>query len=381
MNDDRVTVLAVLSVAHYIADDRCDEARQRLLDNPDIQFEPCTARQLLDWLIAEKYMDRDDEENATLQNLQWSEDKAVPLDQRIALMLYISNVDPRLNARLQALLELRRKKAKTSFLLQVGGVLVVLIGFGIYMLMPDSTPMCGASSTTTALNSLIYDGEMKSMTGLQMVQKNGLPNTRNHREIGYDSKDHSRGCVADLTIGEDKTQIGYAVLRTADDKNKFAVQAFPPEYITSRYDAATLNNTLGAPVGRDNMEAAMKAALTHLDAQIHGPAALSSKPATDDDQPASLADSVLNVIPSANCRQLADGRQSCPVTIDYRDDLLSAIGASPVIQLHSDFVFVKSGTSWTMADDFPKAFMTAIVAGRMAKLKPTPPVAASEASN
>jgi hypothetical protein len=383
VNDDRITLLAVLSTAHYIDDDRCDAARERLLAHPEIQFEPCTSRQLLNWLIAEKYIDRDGEENATLKILQWSEDKTVALDQRIAMLIYLNDVDSRISARLAALLELRKKKAKNALLMQVGGVLAVLIGFGIYKLIPDSTPQCSASSATSALDSLLLESAAKGLGGQQMVEQHEFPRTRNYREIGYDSKDHSRGCIADLSLdkdlvpGKEKMQIGYVVLRTPEDKNRFAIQAFPPEYVMARYNAATLNNTLGTPVGRDNMETAVKAALVQLDAQTHAP----SMPSTNDDQPEGLANSVLSVIPSANCRALPDGRQSCPVTVDYRDNLLSAIGAVPIIQLHSEFVFVKNGTGWTVSDDFPKTFLSAIVTGRMSALSAKPPGAASEASN
>ncbi|ASL43016.1 hypothetical protein bAD24_I05980 [Burkholderia sp. AD24] len=368
-DDDRLTTLAVLEFKEYIGAEPAEAARQRLIEHPEIQFETGATRQLLDWLIAENYTDRDTEEKATLQTLQWSQDPSVEIDKRLAILMFTRAIDSRIDARLHTLAtDRQKKKAKTSLLINAAVVVVILGGFGIYRLMPDSTPSCTSSSTTSALDSLFFEGAMKSMAGAQMLANGGLPHARNYREVGYDSRDHSRGCLADLGSGAEKTQIGYMVRRTPDDKDNFAVQAFPPEYISSRYDAATLNNTFGKPVGRENMESAIKAALTKVDGQIHGPAARSQK--TDDgDQPATLADSVLDVVPTADCKQLADGRQSCPVTIDYRDDLMAIVGAPAVTKVRGEFVFVKNGGEWAASDDFPEAFMKAVVGGRIDRLQ------------
>nr|WKF58947.1 hypothetical protein HUO10_003449 [Paraburkholderia busanensis] len=364
--DDRLTMLAILEFKEYIEAEPAETVRQRLIARPEIQFEPATVRRMLDWLIAEKYTDRDIEEKATLQTLQWSEDNSVDIEKRLAILLFIREIDPRIDARLHALADLRKKKAKRSLLINFGVIAAILGGFGIYALMPDSTPGCTASSTTAALHSLLFEGALKSMAGAQMLAKGGMPAVRNHREVGYDSKDHSRGCLADIGDGAEKEAIGYMVLRTPDDKDKFAVQAFPPEYIQSRYDAAALNNTFGKPVGRDNMESAIKAALAKFDEQTHGPALVRKE---GEDLPPTLAESVLDVVPSADCKTVADGRQSCPVAIDYRDDLMAIVGAPAVTKVRGEFVFVGSGNSWTMADGFPEAFLKAVVNGRIDRLK------------
>ena len=379
-DDDRLTTLAVLEFREYIGAEPAEAARQRLIEHPEIQFETGATRQLLDWLIAENYTDRDTEEKATLRTLQWSEDQSVEIDKRLAILMFTRAIDSRIDARLHALAaDRQKKKAKTSLLINAAVVIVILGGFGIYKLMPDSTPSCTSSSTTSALDSLFFEGAMKSMAGAQMLANGGLPHARNYREVGYDSRDHSRGCLADIGSGTEKTQIGYMVRRTPDDQDKFAVQAFPPEYISSRYDAATLNNTFGKPVGRENMESAIKAALTQVDDQVHGPAAQSQK--ADDDQPASLAESVLDVVPTADCKQVADGRQSCPVTIDYRDDLMAIVGAPAVTRVRGEFVFLKNGGQWAASDDFPEAFMKAVVGGRIDRLQQRKAAAAAAAAS
>ncbi|MGS0891830.1 hypothetical protein ACVBGC_04595 [Burkholderia stagnalis] len=369
-DDDRVSLLVALEAGGYLTEEQAGRATQRLKDKPDEFPVTDSVRTLLDWLIAEGYTTREAEAKATqdLLDADFTDVRA-----KLVMLKMLGEIDPpRFDARFNELVATHRRGQKTKqALIGVGG-LAVALAVGAYLMWPDSTPTCDASSTTKTLNSLMFDARLDMMrkNPMQMLDQGAktYPNVDNYREVGYDETNGSRGCIADLSVADEHTTLGYIVRHDDKDKSAFVVQTFPSEYVTARYSAQGLNPKLGAPLGRDVIGTAFMAGVARLDKSVSEQSPSYGKSLAGDDEPSTLTSSVLGVMPAADCRQVDGDHVSCPLLIDYRDRLLGAIGAPSMLQLKGDFTFVKDGNGWKTADDFDKTLMQAIVERRVAKV-------------
>ncbi|MEN2468563.1 hypothetical protein ACN22W_26080 [Burkholderia theae] len=369
-DDDRASLLIALEAGGYVTEEQAARVTQRLKDAPAELPDTDSARTLLDWLIAEGYTTSEAETKATQELL---DGRFADVRAKLILMKLLEEIDPpRFEQRLtETVASIQREQKRKQALIGVGG-LAVALAVGAYLLWPASTPACGASSTVKTLSSLMFDARMDMMrkNPMQMLDQGSttFPRVSNHREVGYDEANRSRGCLADLSVADEHTTLGYVVRQDDKDKSTFVVQTFPSEYVTARYSAQGLNPKLGAPLGRDVIGTAFMAGVAQLDKSVSERSPSYGKPMPGDDEPTTLTSSVLGVMPAADCKQLDGDHVSCPLLIDYRDRLLGAIGASSMLQLKGDFTFVKDGSGWKTADDFDKTLMQAIVARRVAKV-------------
>ncbi|MPV65009.1 hypothetical protein [Burkholderia sp. BE17] len=369
-HDDRASVLMALEAGGYLTEEQAARVTQRLKDAPAVLPDTDSARTLLDWLIAEGYTTSEVEAKATQELLDGN---FADVRAKLVLMKMLEEIDPpRFEQRLnETVASIQREQKKKQVLIGVGG-LAVALAVGAYLLWPASTPSCSASSTVKTLASLMFDARMNMMrkNPMQMLDQSSttFPRVSNHREVGYDEANGSRGCLADLSVADDHTTLGYVVRHDDKDKSSFVVQAFPSEYVTARYNARGLDPKLGAPLGREAIGTVFMAGVAQLDKNVSDRSPSYGKPLPGDDEPTTLTSSVLGVMPAADCKQIDGDHVSCPLLIDYRDRLLGAIGAPSMLQLKGDFTFVKDGSGWKTADDFDKTLMQAIVARRIAKV-------------
>jgi hypothetical protein len=164
-------------------------------------------------------------------------------------------------------------------------------------------------------------------------------------------------------VGE---KIGYVVERQPGGRRDFRVRTMPVAFVMASYTGSALNRKLGAPVGREAMHAAMVEALHRFD----GPQAARAPSSYEqrwrgDDTPKTMADSVQNVVPTADCREVDSGRYACPVQVEFRDRLLEALGAMSCRLLKGEFVFERDGSGWKVADGFYETFAKSLVSGRI----------------
>ncbi|MBN3777564.1 hypothetical protein G3O06_08370 [Burkholderia sp. Ac-20345] len=370
IDDNRAVLLIELEAGGYLTEEQAARVTQRLRDAPAELPDTDSARKMLDWLIAEGYTTAEAEAKATHELL---DGRYASGNAKIVLMTVLEEIDPPRfeQRRNETVASMQREQKKKQMLIGFGG-LAAALAVGAYLLWPASAPACSASSTTKALSALMFGARMDMMrkNPMQMLDQGSMPFPRisNHREVGYDEANQVRGCLADLSIADEHTTLGYVVRHDDKDKSAFAVQMFPSEYVTARYSAQGLNPKLGAPLGRDVISTAFMAGVAQLDKNVSARSPSYGKPLPGDDEPTTLTSSVLGVMPAADCKQIDGDHVSCPLLIDYRDRLLGAIGAPSMLQLKGDFTFVKEGSGWKTADDFDKTLMQAIVARRVAKV-------------
>ncbi|WP_230942273.1 hypothetical protein [Burkholderia stagnalis] len=369
-DDARHGMLVVLEVSDYLTEEQAGQAHQRLKDKPDEIPASDDLRHLLDWLIAEGYTTAEAEAKATRNLMETRFDN---IHARLALLQLLKDLDPpQFERRLDELVELaeREQKRKQTFIGLAG--LAAALAIGAYLLWPASTPTCSASETVKTLNLIMFDVRMdmirKNTMATRDLDSETYPRISNHREIGYDESNRSRGCVADMSIADLHTNIGYVVRPNEKGKGDFVVQMFPPEYVIARYNEQGLNSRLGAPVGREAISTAFMAGVVGFDSKVSRISPSYGKPLLGDDTPTTMERSVLGVVPAEDCKQIDSDHVSCPLLIDYRDRLLGAFGAPSMLQLKGDFTFVKDGSGWKMADDFTETLTKALVERRIAKV-------------
>ncbi|EKS9794512.1 MULTISPECIES: hypothetical protein [Burkholderia] len=370
IDDNRAVLLIELEAGGYLTEEQAARVTQRLRDAPAELPDTDSPRKMLDWLIAEGYTTADAEAKATHELLDGCYASG---NAKIFLMTVLEEIDPPRfeQRRNETIASMQREQKKKQMLIGFGG-LAAALAVGAYLLWPASAPACGASSTTKALNSLLFDArrDMMRRNPMQMLDRGtkSFPHVSNPREVGYDEANRARGCLADVSIADEHATLGYVVRHDDKDKSAFVVQTFSPEYVTARYSAQGLDPKLGAPLGRDVISAAFMASVAQLDKDVSARMPRYGKPRFGDDTPTTLTSSVFGVMPAADCKPIDGDRVSCPLLIDYRDRLLGAIGAPSMLQLKGDFTFVKEGSGWKAADDFDKTLMEAIVARRVAKV-------------
>ncbi|CAB3799234.1 hypothetical protein LMG28688_04894 [Paraburkholderia caffeinitolerans] len=383
-NDDAwLTMLAVLQGTGYVK----KESVQKLLDEVREQGEPppmpvVSARAALDWLIMNGYTDAQAEQAATERLLEQLRTRTVP-DYLLPAMPVLERLDPSLSKAIDEHSKHRMRQAKRKLLLSIGGPLVLAGGYVLWTMFP-STPGCDASSTRKTLMLIAVDVGVSAMHDPKILLSGEGPQSiffTHETEVGYDDDTGTRACTASIETGgkDSGEKAGYVVERVPGSRSDFRVQMLPVEVIMARYTGSALNKKLGAPVGREAMRTAIVAGLRKLDGDAAelAPSYGKSLPGDDPDaEPKTLADSVQEVLPSADCRALDGGRYACPVQIEYRDQLMGAIGAMPYRQLKGEFVFERDGGGWKVADGFDKTFMQSIVNSRFDAIKGKPDAAA-----
>lgn len=364
------SLLTALEAGGYLTEEQAARVAQRLKDAPAELPDTNYARTLLDWLIAEGYTTREAETKATQELL---DGHFGDIRAKLVLMQMLKSLDPlRFERRLSETVELvQREHKKKQMLIGFGG-LAAALAVGTYLLWPAQAPACTASSTIKTLNSLMFDARMDTIrkNPMQMLEQGStsFPTVSNHREVGYDEATRARGCLADLSVADEHMTLGYVVRRDDKDKSEFVVQTLPSEYVAARYSVRGLDPKLGAPLGRDVIGTTFMAGVAQLDKSVSARSPSQGWAPPGDDDPTTLTNGVLGVMPAADCKQLGGDRVSCPLLIDYRDPLLGAIGAPSMLQLKGDFTFVKDGSGWKTTDDFTETLLQAIVARRIAKV-------------
>ena len=369
-NDAPASLLMALEAGGYLTEEQAARVAQRLKDAPAELPDTNYARTLLDWLIAEGYTTREAETKATQELL---DGHFADIRAKLVLMQMLKTLDPlRFERRLsETVASIQREHKKKQMLIGFGG-LAAALAVGTYLLWPAQAPACTASSTIKTLNSLMFDARMDMMrkNPMQMLEQGNtsFPTVSNHREVGYDEATRARGCLADLSVADEHTTLGYVIRRDDKDKSDFVVQTLPSEYVAARYSIRGLDPKLGAPLGRDVIGTTFMAGVAQIDKNVSARSPSQDWAPSGDDDPTKLTNGVLGVMPAADCKQLGGDRVSCPLLIDYRDPLLGAIGAPSMLQLKGDFTFVKDGSGWKTTDDFTETLLQAIVARRIAKV-------------
>ena len=369
-NDAPASLLMALEAGGYLTEEQAARVAQRLKDAPAELPDTNYARTLLDWLIAEGYTTREAETKATQELL---DGHFADIRAKLVLMQMLKTLDPlRFERRLsETVASIQREHKKKQMLIGFGG-LAAALAVGTYLLWPAQAPACTASSTIKTLNSLMFDARMDMMrkNPMQMLEQGNtsFPTVSNHREVGYDEATRARGCLADLSVADEHTTLGYVIRRDDKDKSDFVVQTLPSEYVAARYSIRGLDPKLGAPLGRDVIGTTFMAGVAQIDKNVSARSPSQDWAPPGDDDPTKLTNGVLGVMPAADCKQLGGDRVSCPLLIDYRDPLLGAIGAPSMLQLKGDFTFVKDGSGWKTTDDFTETLLQAIVARRIAKV-------------
>ncbi|MCL2160751.1 MAG: hypothetical protein FWH56_02520 [Betaproteobacteria bacterium] len=257
------------------------------------------------------------------------------------------------------------------------GTVAVLGGFVYWLLIPTSTPGCNAKETQNALFRLSIPSTKDITRNMMNPRGSTSFSFRNPTELNYDAETGIRSCMANVFassrgIGEDYVpstdtgeKIGFTIERDPDKSGDFIVRTVPIEFLKARIASKdTTDKKFGTPVGRDAMQKAVMAGLRKIDKDTSARMPGLRHQRSRDDTPLTYADNVKNVLPTADCRELDEGRYGCPVQIEFRDFLLGAIGASPWLLLKGEFVFVREGNEWKVADDFSNTFMQAIVKSR-----------------
>ena len=369
-NDAPASLLMALEAGGYLTEEQAARVAQRLKDAPAELPDTNYARTLLDWLIVEGYTTREAETKATQELL---DGHFADIRAKLVLMQMLKTLDPlRFERRLsETVASIQREHKKKQMLIGFGG-LAAALAVGTYLLWPAQAPACTASSTIKTLNSLMFDARMDMMrkNPMQMLEQGNtsFPTVSNHREVGYDEATRARGCLADLSVADEHTTLGYVIRRDDKDKSDFVVQTLPSEYVAARYSIRGLDPKLGAPLGRDVIGTTFMAGVAQIDKNVSARSPSQDWAPSGDDDPTKLTNGVLGVMPAADCKQLGGDRVSCPLLIDYRDPLLGAIGAPSMLQLKGDFTFVKDGSGWKTTDDFTETLLQAIVARRIAKV-------------
>ncbi|WP_250529099.1 hypothetical protein [Caballeronia sp. ATUFL_F1_KS4A] len=363
----RLQTLAVLNSCGYIDDKTALRVLESMDQMSEIDLRFDSARAMLDWLIQEGFLDEQAAEAAAVRFVETLETDKAPED----LLQYesvVGQIDPRFRAPFAAFAARTRKKVKRRMIGYASAFCVIFAAVGAYTLWSASTPSCAATSTKDALFRIGVQSKTDLATkrpGLSLNDDRDLtPRFSDFQEVGYDDGDRSRGCTAVIKAGEATSPIGY-VIRPREKNGEFEVHTYPYEYVAARYNEAGLNKALGAPLGRDAIRAAVIAGIKGIDDRVGRRSPSHHKPVYGEDVPRTMEARVIGVLPAADCRRIDDHSYACPVLVDYKDDLLSVIGAMPYVQLKGEFVFERDRDAWKVANGFDDKFLNTLVNGRV----------------
>jgi hypothetical protein len=225
-----------------------------------------------------------------------------------------------------------------------------------YWWLPTKPLSCSDTSVRNTLRSIARD------VGFDALLKD--PSNRNamfvtvagEQEVGYHRETRTRGCIALVGSRDKISKIGFEIMPSPPDSNKFSVQTRPASYIYSKFSAEDPDANVGTTVGREAMTAALKEAAKHEGF---------AQNRTLKKEEAAHTDDILSVNPTANCTEVSENHYRCPVEIDYQDSLISVIGRNTLLTLKGDFTFIKDKDVWTVSDDFWTEFATAMVDARL----------------
>jgi hypothetical protein len=222
-----------------------------------------------------------------------------------------------------------------GWMLKSIAVLAALGGFGYWLSLPALTPACGAERVRDALFRISLKTNRQLMDSTQRMlrpQDSVSFSVRNPTELGYDEETGTRSCMVDVwaRVGDSfqsedtGEKMGFTIERDPKDDGEFIVKGAPIESLKTRTaDKGKGNNGFGTPVGRKAIQEAVMEGLREMDKSLGAtmPSYRNRRPGSN--TPKTYAESVRDVLPTGDCRELDKDRYGCPVQMMYQDFLMS----------------------------------------------------------
>ncbi len=332
-----------------------------------------------------------------LQNIhdQLEKDRSFPSAQeRVAIL---TEADEKLKEYVDTALKLATKAHWDAVLpgprwMWILGFVVIFGGYIFYLNKPTPTPECSSSEIQATINNMFlrvkWAADSKNPLDA-MNQPTGIPRLKNPKEIGYLVATKTRGCVGVIEWTGHETPYGYTIKPSANRGDEFDVAGASPEIVTARFghiDAEGQLTNQAEPVGRENVDAAIRAGVTQLNQAGGGNELLKqmrermrqpdTKIPVNQDREREIAE----IEPLAPCRELIKGKKfSCEVLLERNDAFLAAIGQSSLTIVKGVFTLElnEAGSGWKVSSDFSKEYADAIARSRHATLYGTEPAAES----
>jgi len=231
----------------------------------------------------------------------------------------------------------------------------------------DAAPACGSSAVTKPILS-----KMTSMAGtLDPAHVFGSPKLTDIREVGHVSARHQRGCTARLELDGESQSFSYVIAPVSDTNETMTVTGTHPAIVEARFarigsDGDFANKA--EPIGRDALEAAMRAVMGDDRPTLSGllnpmdpTKALLSHIIPERTR------EIAEIEPIGACRELQRGaRYACKVMVERNDPILQMVGRPSEI-VEGEFTFEPTGEPghWRVSDDFQSEFASALHAARV----------------
>ena len=231
----------------------------------------------------------------------------------------------------------------------------------------DAAPACDSSAVTKPILS-----KMASMAvTLDPAHVFGSPRLTDIREVGHASARHQRGCSAKLELGGESKPFSYVIAPVSDTNETMTVTGTHPAIVEARFarigsDGSFAN--MAEPIGRDALEAAMRAVMGDDRPSLSGllnpmdP----TKALLSHIIPERIRE-IAEIEPIGACRELQRGtRYACKVMVERNDPILQMVGQRSEI-VEGEFTFERTGEPghWRVSDDFQSEFASALHAARV----------------
>ena len=267
----------------------------------------------------------------------------------------------------EALASASAQAKKRNWLVSLLGAGVVL--FAAYQAYQwiDAVPACDSSSVTEPIL------EMMSSTAGRIDPNHvlGSPKLSQIREVGHASARHQRGCTANVELDGESLPYAYVIAPLSDKNETIAITGAHRAIVEARFANITKNGDFAnkaEPIGRDALEAAMRAALEHNGPALHGLLnPIDPVKALFSNVSFERIREITEIEPVGACRELQRGiRYACKVMVERNDPILQMIGKTSEI-VEGEFTFERAGEGkeWRMSEDFASAFASALHEARM----------------
>jgi hypothetical protein len=242
----------------------------------------------------------------------------------------------------------------------------------------EVVPACADSDTIVSVEGMISTATIETSSkklGGGKSESADMPKLSQVKEVGYASAKRQRGCVGTVAVGDAKMPYAYIVGPHPHKPSELAVMGADQAIVEARFshigaDGNFSNNA--EPVGRDNLGKALRAGVealhkgsypSHL--RMREPMLPSARMRqVDPDRLREIAE----IEPLGACSEMNAGTQyACRVLVERNDPMLAAIGMNSSMTLEGEFTFIRDagGQQWRMSDDFPAAFMSAVLKARL----------------
>ncbi len=249
----------------------------------------------------------------------------------------------------------------------LAAIAMLFVGYHIYAWM-DADPACDDSSVRKSVHGMVSSVVRKADPGGLA----GAPGLSEIREVGYASARHQRGCSANLEVMGESIPFSYVIAPVPGEDGSFSIGGAQPALVKARFGSIGEDGDFGnkaEPIGRANLEAAMRAAFESGRARVApafapDAAMAAALEGTDLQRTREIAD----IEPLGACRALQGGASyACRVMVERNDPVLSMLGQPSEI-VEGEFTFERSrdGKTWQVAADFDNAFAHAVAASRAA---------------